>query len=301
MYSGQLAAGTTAGASLQVTRTKADPGQDTKLGFSDSSTASAGIADPTTIAQALFDDFSNNPRVKVDSQMKQLGDTPVYALVDDNYQTKQGSDEKTFMGSMRMVFNAKTYQLMESQTTVHQGDQDIVIDEIQWLANEVLPEGSAVTWDLSDQKGITLVDGGQQQQEQENSTAETLTESELVTRTDSFYVLNPLPAGYTEKIVAVTGQPTDQDYQFEINYTGPSGETFGLQAIGKTDTSFIQSNYYDGSYQTTSGLVVNYSTAQPDGGTEAILSTPDGYSFLLVSSLSRDQVQNLAETLVKDQ
>jgi outer membrane lipoprotein-sorting protein len=298
MYSGQQTGGSDL---LQVTRSKADPAQTTKSGSStDTSTAAAGFADPTAISQELFDEFNNNPRVKVDSKTKQLGDTPVYVLVDDNYQTKQGSDEKTYMGSMRMIFDAKTYQLLESQTTVHEGDQDIVIDEVKWLVNEVLPEGSAVVWDLSDQKGINVVDG-EQMQEGASPTIETLTESELAAHTNSFYVLTPLPDGYTEKIIAVAGQPTDQDYQFEINYTGPNGETFGLQAIGKTDKGFIESNFYDGIYQTTSGLVLNYSSSQPNGGTSAILSTPDETSFLLISSLSRDQVQNLVEILVKGQ
>lgn len=293
-YSGLRAEGD-ASSDLQVNRVKAGADESIKASSSESR---PGVADPSTIAKALFDQFSNNPRVKVDTQKKMLGNTPVFTLVDDNYQTKQGSNDKTFIGSTRMVFDAKTYQLLETQTTVHQGDQDIVIDEAQWLKNEILPQSSTFAWDLSDQKGIRIVDG-EQQQNQEDTTTETLTEAQLATRTNSFYVLNPLPAGYTEKIIALVNQPKDQDYQFEVNYGGPDNASFDMQAIGKTDAGFISSNFYDGSYQTASGLVLNYSTSQTNGGTSAILSTPDGTSFLLISSLPRDQVQQLVEILIK--
>ena len=286
-YSGLQAAGNDL---LKVTRVQAGPDDGTKT----------RSIDPAASFKALFDDFRNNPRVKIDSQKTWTDGTPVYVLVDDNYQTQKGVDSATYTGSMRMVFDAKTYQLIESQTTVRKDGQDIVIDEVQWLVNEVLPMGSPVAWDLSDLKGVNVVDGTQPSA-QASSTVETLTEQELATHTNSFYVLKPLPAGYTETIVAVADQPKDRDYQFEIDYTGPNGETFGLQAVGQMDPGFVASSFYDGSYEAASGLVMNYSPSHPNGGTSAMLSAPDGNSFLLISSLTREQVQNLVETLVKGQ
>lgn len=156
-----------------------------------------------------------------------------------------------------------------------------------------------VAWDLSDLKGVTIVNETKQSA-QANPTIETLTEQELATHTNSFYVLKPLPAGYTETITAVADQPKDQDYyQFEINYTGSNGETFGLQAVGHMDSGFVASNFYDGSYKAASGLIIYYSPSNPNGGTSAMLSAPDGNSFLIISNLPREQVQNLVETLVK--
>jgi hypothetical protein len=286
-YSGMQAAGNDP---LKVTRVQVGP---------DGVKKPVSI-DPAASFKALFDDLNNNPRVRVDSQKTWTDGTAVYVLVDDNYQSQNGTDSTAYTGSMRMVFDAKTYQLIESQTTVHKDNQDIVIDESQWLVNEVLPVGSTVAWDLSDLKGISIVDGTQPSA-QASPTAETLTEQELATHTNNFYVLNPLPTGYTETITAVTDQPKGQDYQFEIDYTGPNGETFGLMAVGKMDPGFVASSFYDGSYKAASGLVVNYSPSHPNGGTSAMLTAPDGNSFLLISSLSREQVQDLVETLVKGQ
>jgi len=289
-YSGLQAAGNAGTDPLKVTRVKAGPDQKAKT----------GSIDPVGSFKALFDDFRNNPRVRVDSQKTWTDGTPVYVLVDDNFQSQKGVDGATYTGSMRMVFNSKTYQLIESQTTVRNGDQDIVIDEVQWLVDEVLPTGSPMAWDLSDLKDINIVDEAQPAT-QDNPTFETLTEQQLATHTKSFYVLQPLPAGYTEKIVAVTDQPKDQDYGFEVNYTGPNGETFGLQAVGKMEPGFVESNFYDGSYKAASGLMINYSPSHSGGGTSAMLTAPDGNSFLLTSSLPREQVQNLVETLMKGQ
>jgi len=156
--------------------------------------------------------------------------------------------------------------------------------------------GSPVAWDPSDLKGVSIVDGTQPSAEA-IPTVEKLTEQELATRTNSFYVLKPLPTGYTETITAVANQPKDQDYQFEIDYTGPNGETFDLLAVGKMDPGFVASSFYDGSYKTASGWVVNYSPS----GASAMLLAPDGNSFLLMTKLPREQIQNLVETLVKGQ
>ncbi len=277
---------------LEVTRTKLDPQRDKKTGLTDSAAS----------AKALFDTFKNNPRVRVAAQKTWSDGTPVYVLVDDNTQTQKGTNGSIFTGSMRMIFNADTYQLVESQTTVRKDDQDIVIDEAQWLVNEVLPEGNPVAWDLSDLKGITIVaDSGKASAEQAPVKVETLTEQELATHTKAFYVLKPLPGGYSENIIAVVDQPKDQDYQFEINYSGPDGETFGLQAVGKMDPGFVASSFYDGSYKATSGLEIHYSPSHPNGGTSAMLIDPDGNGFLLISSLPREKVQELVETLVKGQ
>ena len=298
-YSGLQAAGNGANEPLQVERVKAGPDDGIKARSTDSTTtAQAGPADPASLTKGLFDDFRNNPRVRVDSQKTWTDGTPVYVLIDDNFQTQQGSDDKTFTGSMRMVFNSETYALVESQTTVHKGDQDIVIDEIQWLANEVMPAESSVAWDLSDLKGITIADGDQQSVE-DGVVFETLTEQQLAAHTPNYYVLDPLPVGYTMKIGAVVNQPTDQDYQFEIHYTGPEGKTFEMQAVGKMDTGFIESSFYDGSYKAASGLMLNYSPSHSNGNTSAMLTAPDGNSYLLFSSLPRDQVQKLVDTLVK--
>jgi hypothetical protein len=259
----------------------------------------ASYYDPAGTTKDLFDQFRNNPRVRVDDQKTWTDGRKVYVLIDDNYRSQAGSDTPTFTGSIRMVFDADTYQLIESQTTVRNDDQDVIIDEIQWLANEVLPTETMVAWDLSDLQGITIVDAPASE-EQDAVTFGVLTQEELAAHTSNFYLLQPVPAGYEQEIGAVNDQPLDQPYTFEIHYTGPNDETFNLQAVGQMDAGFVESSFYDGSYKSASGLTLYYSPAG-ENGVSGMLVAPDGECFLLWSSLTRDQVQSLVDTLRKGQ
>ena len=67
-------------------------------------------------------------------------------------------------------------------------------------------------------------------------------------------------------------------------------------AIGKMEPGFIENNFYDGSYRTASGLVINYSPSSHSVG--GMLTIPDGTSFLLGASMSREETQKLVEDLV---
>jgi hypothetical protein len=255
---------------------------------------------PDTQNNLLFEQFRNNPRVRLEGVETWTDGSRVYVLIDDNYQTQKQSDgqvEQTFTGTVRMVFNTKTYQLVESQISVRKDGQDIVIDSVKYPVNEVLPAGSAVAWDLSDLKGITIVDQPAVKQESADPGFKTLTIQELTAHTQTAYLLKNNPEGFTLQIVAVSDQPKDQPFSYETNYTGPNGETFDLQTIGLTDEGFIKSNFYDGSYKSASGLVVYYSTSSDKDSTSAILTTPEGNSFLLESSLPREQVQTLVDDL----
>jgi hypothetical protein len=90
--------------------------------------------------------------------------------------------------------------------------------------------------------------------------------------------------------------PQGQSYNYEINYENSANETFGMMAVGTMDPGFIEKSFYDGSYKTASGLTINYSPSSSHG-TNGMLTIPDGTSFLLSSSMSREEVQKLAEEL----
>jgi hypothetical protein len=126
----------------------------------------------------------------------------------------------------------------------------------------------------------------------------TLTEAELATHPDT-YVLGSIPEGYAQIIVTATNQSANEPFTYEVNYSNETGETFGLQAVGLMDPGFVEESFYDGSYQTTAGWVLHYSSSHPSdsGSTSAMLTAPDGISFLLWSSLPREQVQELVENI----
>ena len=132
--------------------------------------------------------------------------SPVYVLADHGYQTQKSPDgqaAQTYTGTMQMVFNAQTYQLVETQMSVNQAGKDVVIQSTDFLVDEVLPEGSPVTWNLSDLPGVTFVDQPAQPAQAAqaaNPGFVVISAQELAAHTQS-YQLKTLPAGFTQEIV----------------------------------------------------------------------------------------------------
>jgi hypothetical protein len=259
----------------------------------------------TTSSESLFDHFRNNPHVEVAGKESRDG-RQVYILVNRNFQTSKlpnGQDQKTFTGTMTMVFDAKTYQLVESETTVYKNGQEIVIEKVRFLVDEILQPGTPLDWSLSDLQNATIVDD--QPQESGDVSFETIPAEQLAAQTNLYsqsYVLKNIPEGFTQEIVAMSNQPSDEPYRYEIHYrNASSGAAFNLQAVGVMDEGFIEKSFYDGSYKAVNGLVLNYSSSQPEGsenGTAGMLTVPGGTSFLLDSTLSRAEVEALVDDLV---
>jgi hypothetical protein len=256
-------------------------------------------------ATSLFDHYRNNPRVELQGKQTRPDGTRVYVLLDRNYQGSQDGGQ-TYTGSMSMVFDAQTYRLLESETTVHKNGKDIVIERVRFLVEETLPVDTPIVWNLSDLRNVTIVDEVQEKPtEQAPVSFETISPEQLAVQpnlSSTAYVLKKLPAGVTQEIVAAANQPQDQPYGYEIHYRDQAGEEYlGLQAVGTMDAGFVETSFYDGSYKAANGLVLNYSSSRPQGspkGTAGMLTLPDGTCFLLDSTLSREEVQKLVEDLI---
>jgi hypothetical protein len=248
-------------------------------------------------ADDLFEQFKNNPNVKLASTITWTDGSKAYVLELKSYQADPAG-QKTYTGSTSMTFNAKTYALLESVSTRVKDGKDEVISDAKFLTDEVLPAGTAVAWDLSDLPGVSYVDASAP--EQEDVTFGTLTVDELAAHAQA-YILNPVPTGYTQEIDAVTNQPADQEFQYEVNYKQNGKTVFGLQSVGQLGVDFIQQSFSDGSYIAANGLQIFYSTSHPSNGNgvSAALVTPDAGDYLLSSTLTREDVQKLVETLVK--
>jgi hypothetical protein len=259
----------------------------------------------TTSVESAFEHFRNNPHVEVAGR-ETRDDRQVYVLVNRNFQTSKlsnGQDQKDLLGTMTMVFDARTYQLLESETTVYKDGKEIVIEKVRFLVDEVLQPGTRVDWSLSDLQNVTFVDD--QPQESAEVSFETISAKQLAAQANLYshaYVLKNIPEGFTQEIVAMANQPSDQPYAYEIHYRNPSsGASFNLQAVGAMDPGFIETAFYDGSYKSAAGLVLNYSSSHPEGsenGTAGMLTVPGGTCFLVDSTLSRTEVEALVEDLV---
>jgi hypothetical protein len=255
--------------------------------------------DPTSMAKALFDEFRNNPRVKLEGKIARTNGKQAYVLVDENYQTQKqanGPDVKTYIGSTKMVFDVETYALLESQTTLQKDGKDIVIESFEFLVNETLPLGSQVAWNLSDLKGAVIVDQPKAQEQDSSSLQfKVISEQELAKHAKA-YVLKTIPAGFTQKIIESPDQTPGEPYKYEVNYHSQANESFDMMGVGYLTAGFVEKSFYDGSYKTASGLVLHYGTST--NSTTAMLSLPDGTNVLLGSSLPRERVQALVEDLV---
>ncbi len=265
----------------------------------------AGNGDTSSIESA-FENFRNNPHVEVAGKETWTDGRQVYVLINRNFQNRKlpnGQDQKDFTGTVTMIFDAKTYQLVGSETTVYKNGKEITIEKVRFLVDEVLPPGTSVDWSLSDLHNVTFVDD--QPQASDDVSFETISAEQLAAHTNldsQAYVLKNIPEGFTREIVAATPQPADQPYTYEIHYRNQaSGADFNLQAVGVMDEGFIEKSFYDGSYKSANGLVLNYSTSHPEGsgnGTAGMLTVPGGTSFLLDSTLSRTEVEALVDNLV---
>ena len=293
-YSNDPAATPVAGAALTIYRSP--------LSQDDRQKAQAVAAtDSSPSANSLFEDFRSNPRVELEGKITWTDGSQAYVLVNHNEQTQKlanGQVETTQLGSTKMIFSASTYELLESQTSIRKDGQDIVISEAIFTVSEVLPSGSPIAWDLSDLKGAVFVDDAAPSAETFEPKTETISEHELAARINA-YVLKSIPAGLTLKILATPNDPKGETYNYEINYYNDAGDCiFGLMAVGTMNPGFIESSFYDGSYVTASGLVINYSPSSKTDSTNGMLTIQDGTSFLLSASMSRAEAEKLAETLV---
>jgi hypothetical protein len=254
------------------------------------------------MAQSLFEHYRNNPRVELVGKQNWDG-RQVYVLIDRNFQTSNlpnGEQEKTFTGTMQMVFDAETYELLESQTTVFKNDTEIVIEKVKFLVDESLPAETIVVWDLSDLQNVTFVDD-KPQEELEDVVFTTISQEELAAHADT-YVLKAIPDGFTQEIIESPEQPAGEPYRYEVHYNNAAGESFELMAVGYMDSGFVETSFYDGSYKASSGMILYYSSSKPESsteGTSGMLVTPDGASFLLFSSMSRTEVEAWVEDLVQ--
>jgi hypothetical protein len=262
------------------------------------------IYDPALVSKSIFDQFNDNPRVKVAGKVSRPDGSQAYVLVLPNTQTQKtsgGQVEQTITGETRAVFNASTYQFLEYQTTVRKDGKDILINSVSFLTNEILPAGTQVAWNLSDLKGITVTDEQPAEQTDNPPQVKIVSEHELAAVAHGYVLKNP-PAGYELKIVMIPGPtPGSEPQNYEINYASAGKDTLMMQWVGKLEPGFVEANFYDGSYKAASGLELHYTPSNHDeqtGGTAAMLVTPDGTGFLVGSTLLREQVQNLVEDLV---
>jgi hypothetical protein len=210
----------------------------------------------------------------------------------------EGSTELP-MGWVLSYFDKETYKIVESRATMEKDGQEILVYSYQVIVDEILPAGSNVTWDLSDLQRIPIVDNPEGQHV--SFLPEVLSEQQLASRTESAYLLQNIPEGFTLEISASPKQSTDQPFAYVATYRNEAGDYLVLQAIGIKEVKLMEEGTVE-SYTTARGLKLtfmdNTKSSSDKQFSSAVVETSEGAAFIINSTLPRKMIKELGEELV---
>jgi hypothetical protein len=155
---------------------------------------------------------------------------------------------------------------------------------------------------LSDMQGINIVDDPNG----EHSVPETLARNvnpvkALAAKTDSAYLLKKIPGGFSLEVSVLPKQPANELFFYQAGYTNKAGDYFRIRTFG--DKPLEDTSWADETYTTASGLVL-YFVNQPSITTRGeefnggLMQAPNGKTYAIESTLSREQIKALMEELV---
>jgi putative zinc finger protein len=252
-------------------------------------------------AKSMFDRMRQDPHVELVGKETWDNGHTVYVL--RSQQEVKSFAENDPMGLVTLYFDVHTYQLMGSRSSIEKDGKEILISRQQVLLDEVLPVGSHVAWNLSDLQGIHIVDDPNG----EHSVFETLAPNvipakALAAKTDSAYLLKTIPEGFSLEVSVLPKQPADQPFFYQAGYTNQAGDYFVIRTF--TDKPLEDTSWADETYTTASGLIL-YFVNQPSITTRGeefnggLMETPNGMTYAIESTLSREQIKALLEDLIQ--
>ena len=259
--------------------------------------------DPGQQARQVFDQFRSNPDVKLQGKQTQPDGRVVYVLrISQEVKIMVNNQVEHTPGFTSMVFDANTYAMLENRTTVQKDGKEVVVISIRYLANELLPAESAVAWDLSDLKGVSIVDDPKG--ENSDLLPETISPATLAANTSDGYLLETTPEGFELELTAPPKQDPVQPFIYIASYrNATSGDYFMIQTSASS-LDLLGSGFNDETYRTATGLTLNFakemSMSESNGKqvTQAYVTAPDGTSFTVTSTLPRQLIKQLAEDLI---
>jgi hypothetical protein len=248
-------------------------------------------------AEETFQSVRDNPNATVSEATWDDG-RKVYVLRSEHpVKVLSGKTVETPMGVSELYFDAQTYEILQSRTIVSRDGQDVVLNSSRVLVNETLPANSPVVWNLSDVRGINLVDDPKG--EHADYLPEVISAQELAAHTRTAYLLKTQPAGFALEISAPPQQPSDQPFLYVITYRNADGDYIVFSPI---DAEMMLTDQVSETYQTKAGLVLSVLDQHVEYGpkipTMVYVKAPTGVSYYMNSSLPLERVKALAEDLV---
>lgn len=200
-------------------------------------------------------------------------------------------------GSITIYFDANTYKQLGYRMSMEKDGQEILLASQKLLVDEILPEDTAVVWDLRDLQGITIIDDPNR--EHGDLLPEVISEQDLAAKTKNGYLLKTVPEGYTLEINAPPKQSANEPFIYIASYRTSANDYFVIQAGTEQPRKIYKDT--DETYTTASGLVLHFMKDFSDSSdkqyTSAFVEAPGGVVFMINSTLPRETVKAWAEDL----
>ncbi len=250
----------------------------------------------------MFEKMRQDPQVELVGQETWDDGRTVYVLRSQQEIKLLINNEITHpTGLVTFYFDVDTYQLLSNRVTMEKDGQEVLISQQRTLLDEILPDESNIAWDLSDLQGINIVDDPNGEHSLPVKIhSDAISAEDLASRTDSAYLLETIPDGFSLEVAVLPNQPANEQFFYEAHYTNQAGDYFILRTLGKP---LEDKSWADETYTTANGLVLHFivQPGVPEKGEEfttALIEAPNGKTYAIDSTLPREQVKALAEELV---
>ena len=257
---------------------------------------------PTFSAEEQFDSIRNDPKISLESEKVQSDGRKVYVLVANHPAESFRINGKVTEGDAhleRMIFDAKSYELLETETFIKKNGKEFILSSLRFLVRENLSTAANINWDLSDLKGIKLVDD--LDRTKGDLLPEKITQKELAEKTSTGYLFKEIPEGFDLTITAPPRQTNEESYIYIADYHNKDGDYIVIQDTG--DQLEPMSEDPDETYKAKNGMTA-YFIKEPDNLPDdevyqmAIVHVSDSVSFLVNSTLPRERVKELIDDLI---
>jgi hypothetical protein len=249
--------------------------------------------------KALFDKMRSDPQVQLAGKETWEAGRTVYVLRSEQpVRVLMANEAQSPNGIVDVYFDVDTYELVGNRVTIQKDGKELLIGSQRILVDETLAEGSSVAWDLSDLQGVNIVDDPNGQ----HALPEVISVEALATRIPSAYLLRTVPDGFSLEVSVLPKQFTNRSgngpFYYEAGYINQAGDYFIIRAFD--DKPLEDTSWTDEIYTTASGLVlyfVNQPSIDPKF-TGGLMQAPNGHTYAIDSTLSRERIKELLEDLV---
>jgi hypothetical protein len=257
---------------------------------------------PIFTAEQEFDSIRNDPKISLESENEQKDGRNVYVLVTNHPADLLKINEKEIQRDAyleRMIFDAKTYELLETETVVKKNGKDIILSSLRFLVRENLSAEAKIKWDMSDLKGIKIEND--LDRTKGKLLSEKITREELGRNSKNAYLLERIPQGFDLTITAAPNQKQEPYYDYTAMYKNAAGKYFYIQPVEDEPVESFEKEAVDIIEMKDSMKAYIYPESKDPVTGEVFqltrIKVTEKYTIMISSSLPLDEIKNLMDSL----